>query len=553
VTALPVLVAGAGPVGLTAAAELARRGVAVRCIERAETPSTRSRALLVWPRTLEVFDALGGAEDAARCGRPVESFRYYSAGREVLRLGFTPRTRPVVLPQPDVEALLRRRLAAYGGQVEHGTELVGFTQRGDRVDASLRRAAAGTTSTEAFSYLLGCDGASSVARDRLGLDFGGATYANTFVLADARLDGQLEPESLHYFCSPRGVLVVIGLPSGRFRFFTSCPPGMSDQDVTLDVVQRLVDHRGPGRLRLHDPDWVSTFLIHRRKVDRYRVGRVFLAGDAAHVHSPAGGQGLNTGVTDAHNLAWKIAFVLQGSGPAAVLDSYEPERVGIAAAVLRQSDLQTRAWLLRSAPAIRARDTMLRAAGASGALDRWYVPSLAGLRGRYPPDALLPGARRRSGRRWPGRRFGVTVGALVPDTRVAAQGRELGSLRSVLPADAFTLLVCTPPGRPVPAPLARLAAWAGETRGAGLRVLALSGVPGRRVLAVLVRPDHYVAACATARRARRLRESVSALVLPAGQQPQPGRTPARDRQPLAGGPPPASHNGQVSETLAVIR
>src|SRR5262249_8880920 len=225
----------------------------------------------------------------------------------------------------------------------------------------------------------------------------------------------------HFFCSPRGVVVLYGLPSGRFRVFLSGPADLTPDDATLDLVQDLLDQRGPGGLRLYDADWVSTFAVHARHTDRYRLGRVFLAGDAAHIHSPAGGQGLNSGITDAHNLAWKLALAWHGHAGERLLASYEPERQQVTRAVLRQADLQTRAWLVRKPHHVWLRDTAVRAASATRLLNRDYVPWLAGLRTRYRSDLVDPAPRHRAAGRSPEHDF--VTGALVPDVQIWDAGQ----------------------------------------------------------------------------------------------------------------------------------
>jgi 2-polyprenyl-6-methoxyphenol hydroxylase-like FAD-dependent oxidoreductase len=361
----PVLVVGCGPVGLATAIALAMRGVPVRCVDRAARPSPLSKALLVWPRTLEVIRSLcGEGSGITDRSMPVSAFRYYSSARQVARIGFARRTRPVILPQPDVEWLLGDALRRAGVTAEWGTTLTGLTQHDDGVTARLSKD--GMAETTDFSYVVGCDGASSTVRGLIDVEFEGSTYPNTFLLADAMVDGPVQHDAVHYYCSPRGVLVMIGLPGGRFRVFTSAWPDFRPEDSTLDTMQAMTEERGPGGLRLYDPAWITGFSLHARRASRYQVGRVFLAGDAAHAHSPAGGQGLNTGVTDAHNLGWKLALAWHGQARESLLGSYEPERRQVAAAVLRQGDLQMRAWLVCGPVKVAARDVAVRAASAAG-------------------------------------------------------------------------------------------------------------------------------------------------------------------------------------------
>ncbi|MGX4691122.1 FAD-dependent monooxygenase [Streptomyces sp. JNUCC 63] len=461
--ALPVLVTGAGPAGLTAATELTRRGVPVRCVDKADGPSTLSKALGLWPRTVELIHRVGGRELLATRALPQSQMRYYSDGKVVADLRYRPATRPLICPQPDIEEVLRANLATAGGAVEWATELLGFEQLGDRVRARLR-GPDGTEHEEEFAYLVGADGASSTVRGRLGVGFEGSTYELRFVVADVMVDTCFDHRMTHYFCSPRGILVACGLPDGRWRVFTSAPPGVTREDVDLAAVQRLVDERGPGGIRLRDPDWISVFDVHARHAETTRVGRVFLIGDAAHIHSPAGGQGLNTGVNDAHNLAWKLALVWHGRGAERLLDTYVGERGEVARAVVRQADVQTRLWLLRERHQVVLRDSVLRVASGLRLFDVAYIPWLAGLRTKYRTDAPAGG-----------RAAGFVPGALVPQP---LRGR-LDDLR-------HTLILA---GRPDEA-VRELTRWCADRLDAVLdiRTVARRGRPAL----VLARPDGHV-------------------------------------------------------------
>ncbi len=433
----PVLVVGGGPVGLTSATELIRRGVPVRCVDKADGPSPLSKALVVWPRALEVLRSLGGDALITGRGLPVDSLKYFSANRPIANVGFKPHTKPVILPQPDVEALLGESLTNVGGRVEWRTELLELTQDGDGATALLR-GPDGVERRERFSYVVGADGASSTVRTILDIPFDGATYPNTFVVADVTVDGALQHDASYYYCSPRGVLVIVGLPGGRFRVFTSAPTDLDRENVPLSTVQELVDARGPGGLRLRDPSWMSAFSVHARHAARTREGRIFLAGDSAHIHSPAGGQGMNTGITDAHNLAWKLAMVWHGDAPASLLDTYEPERAEIARAVVRQADLQTKAWMLAKPHQVKLRDAAVRAASALRLGDIGFVPWLAGLKARYA---------RTGPERYVGKLGGFTPGALAPGDIVwDSREHRRAPLRTALDPLRYTLLVAGGPG-----------------------------------------------------------------------------------------------------------
>jgi 3-(3-hydroxy-phenyl)propionate hydroxylase len=467
----PVLVVGAGPVGLTAAAELARRGTPVRLVDKAAGPSPLTKALMVWPRTLEVFRGLGAAAYIDKHGLPVHSFRYNSGTDPICDIVFGDRTRPMVIVQPDVEELLREALEGSGGAVEWGTELTRLSQDPDGVLATLR-GPDGEESTEEFSHVVGGDGAGSAVRKAIGVEFRGATYPNLFILADTAIEGDLQRDAVHYYCTENGIMVLVPLYNGRFRVFTAGPPGMKSEDLTHEVLQDFVDKRGPGGLTLYDTSWQTTFSIHARHAERFRAGRVFLAGDAAHIHSPAGGQGLNTGVTDAHNLAWKLALVHRGAASPALLDSYGSERAAVAQAVVRQAEVQTKAWMLDRRWQILLRDVSARFAERTGVFDRFYSPWLAGLTNHYPAGPAVD--EERGGRL---RRPRHRNGHLVADA----------ALRESLPADRYTLLLTLPPsGDPTRA--------TAELRAAYDDLVAVRTTRGRSFSALLVRPDHYIAA-----------------------------------------------------------
>ncbi|MER7725112.1 FAD-dependent monooxygenase [Streptomyces sp. NPDC096323] len=487
----PVLVVGAGPVGLTAAAELARRGIPVRLVDKAAEAGPLTKALMVWPRTLEVFRGLGASAYIDKHGLPVHSFSYNSGTKPICDIVFGDLTRPMVIIQPEVEELLREALEAAGGQVAWRTELTRISQDGDGVLATLR-GPDGEESTEEFSYVIGGDGASSTVRKALGVEFKGATYPNLFILADTAIEGELRRDSVHYYCTENGIMVLVPLYNGRFRVFTAASPGMKPEDLTREVLQDYVDKRGPGGLRLHDVSWQTTFSIHARHAERFRAGRVFLAGDAAHIHSPAGGQGLNTGVTDAHNLAWKLALVHRAAASPALLDSYGSERAAVAQAVVRQAEVQTKAWMLDKRWKIMFRDVSSRLAERTGVFDRFYSPWLAGLTNHYPAG---PAVDEETGGRL--RRPGYRNGRLLADAEV----------RASLPIDRYTLLVTSPSGE-IPARIAELeAAYRG--------LISVRAARGRRFSAVLVRPDHYVAAQDTSAGLDRIRRHLAAFGIPA--------------------------------------
>jgi 2-polyprenyl-6-methoxyphenol hydroxylase-like FAD-dependent oxidoreductase len=353
--ALQVLVAGAGPVGLTMASELARFGVSVRVVDKAAQRTDKSKALVLWPRTLELLQQLAPVDDFLACGQKVVTSNMWSGGAAIahIRLNVveTPYPYALMVPQSETERVLEERLESLGLAVERQVELIGFEETGEKVVSVLRHAD-GREKTVESDWLAGCDGAHSTARHGLGLEFEGNTIQNDFVLADIHVSGmRAGPPELDIHLHREGVLVFFPITTNRYRVIADLgeAKGPRPVDPTLQQIQAIIDRRGPGGITVSDPIWLSAFRINERKVRDYRKGRVFLAGDAAHVHSPAGGQGMNTGMQDAFNLAWKLALVCRDiCRPDAVLDSYSSERSAIGDQVLADAGRLTAIATLRN-------------------------------------------------------------------------------------------------------------------------------------------------------------------------------------------------------------
>ncbi|WP_454062374.1 FAD-dependent monooxygenase [Candidatus Nitrospira salsa] len=342
-----VLIVGAGPTGLTLACDLARRGIAYRIIDQDEQPSQHSKALAIHARTLECFEQLGLTDELCRRGRKIHALNLYADGRQIARLDFqhlnTPYPFVLVLPQRETEGLLIERLTSLGGTVERPIRLSAIERHPENITAIVHDMRSEQREDPvSASWLVGCDGAHSSVRTCLTLPFEGEQYVESFLLGDLTIEGDLPSDEGHIFLSPSGVLFAIPLPNPhRYRVVidaTQAVPHQSDSKLVVQDFQASWTHRvgnGPGSTsKLSQLVWHSRFRISRRLVSTYRRGRVFLAGDAAHIHSPAGGQGMNTGIQDAFNLGWKLALVNQGLSPESLLDSYEVERRPIAASIL---------------------------------------------------------------------------------------------------------------------------------------------------------------------------------------------------------------------------
>ncbi|WP_406315184.1 FAD-dependent monooxygenase [Streptosporangium sp. NBC_01639] len=346
-----VLIVGAGPTGLTLACDLTRRGISCRIIERSPTPQVGSRGFTLKPRSLEVFDDLGVA-DRVTAAAQVQSRTRFHLGRPLLfdlRVPPAPpsRRRPypnsLAIPEWRTEAVLRERLTELGGAVEFGSRLVDFHCDDDQaVTATLQ--CDDTTETVHASYLVGADGGRSTVRRRLGLDFSGATHDGTRALiADVHIDGLNHRDAVHFWMAANGhILVLRPTPhTPTWQAVASLAPDAHGvwPEASLQYLQQAITERtGRTDIRLSDPTWLSVWRYNLRMVDTYRVGRVFLAGDAAHVHSPFGGFGMNTGIQDAYNLGWKLALVLRGAADEHLLDTYQTERLPVARAILAESD-----------------------------------------------------------------------------------------------------------------------------------------------------------------------------------------------------------------------
>lgn len=339
-----VLIVGAGPTGLTLACELARSGVAFRLVEAAAAPQPGSRGKGLQPRTLEVFDDLRIVDRVLANGRMPMPMRMIAPDGQVNITGTdtvgprpdVPYPTTLLIPQWRVEEALRLRLAELGGAVEFGTTLESFVQTPAGVTAVLNKA--GATETVFSRWLVGCDGGRSTVRKQAGIAFIGETRDELrMIVADVEVDG-LDREFWQTWRHEEGLVSLCPLPSTDvFQFQANVLPD-GDPSLTRANMQAILERRsGRTDIRLSEPEWVSLWRANIRLVDRYRAGNVFLAGDAAHVHSPAGGQGMNTGIQDAHNLAWKLAAVASGASPA-LLDSYEAERRPVAEAVLALSN-----------------------------------------------------------------------------------------------------------------------------------------------------------------------------------------------------------------------
>ena len=344
---IDVLVVGAGPTGLTLATVLARAGVDCTIVDGKAGPVDETRALVVQAKTLELLDKLGLARLAVAEGKQLGAIALVSAGRragEIALFGAggddrTPFPFVLVYDQRQTERLLGRAIAEAGGRVDWGTELLSLAPGPTGSRATLRRPD-GAVEAITARWVVGADGARSPVRHALELEFAGDTYEQSLFLADVDLAGALGADQATMELTADGFLAFFPFATpGRFRIFGTLPPTVAgDERITAEELQGVLDQHSRLRPTITEARWTSAYRTHHRMTERFRRGRVFLAGDAAHIHSPAGGQGMNTGIGDAYNLGWKLALVASGRARETLLDSYEAERMPFARAILNGSD-----------------------------------------------------------------------------------------------------------------------------------------------------------------------------------------------------------------------
>ncbi|MBL8018866.1 MAG: FAD-dependent monooxygenase [Leptospirales bacterium] len=340
---IEVLISGAGPTGLLAACELARAGVSFRVVDKQAAFSNLSRALAVQARTLEIFQQMGIVEKALENGQTMRGIILLTDRvRATIELktsisSISSYPFVLILPQDKTERLLADELNRLGGAVEWNTEVLSVTQDQDSVRATVR-GPNGEETIEA-SYIIGADGAHSVVRHQMQIEFRGAPYGQTFYLTDVAIDWKI-PTGYAVACPATGDFnAFFPMPgNGRYRVLGILPEKVHGQKLDLNLIQSILNEKIPEPLRISDPRWMSEYHLHHRFATSFRKGRAFLCGDAGHIHSPAGGQGMNTGLQDAHNLAWKLAAVLKNKASEKLLDSYEQERLPVAKNLVEGTD-----------------------------------------------------------------------------------------------------------------------------------------------------------------------------------------------------------------------
>jgi 2-polyprenyl-6-methoxyphenol hydroxylase-like FAD-dependent oxidoreductase len=445
------LIVGAGPTGLTLAIELARRGIPFRLIDRDARRAKTSRAIGTQARTVEVFRIMGIPEAALQPAVWPRALRFAERERTLarVRLDSAPGGGPRLLSmdESDTERVLEERLVQLGGRIEQSTELTAFRIDGDRVVATVV-GPDGEYQVET-RFLVGADGAHSTVRRGAGIGFEGANYPERFLLVDMDIDWELPHDEAHVWIGNDGLVAVVPLPGARrFRVIVPLPPEQSateyESEAAIAAAAEAVlrQRSGIALRRIGEPAWASTFRIQRRQATHYREGPVFLAGDAAHVHSPVGGQGMNTGIQDAFNLGWKLALAVRELVAPGLLDTYEAERHPIARGVLRGTHLGTRLFLARNPVMEAVREYVVPAVVNVPSVRRWFLASVSQLNIAYPDSSLSVDADSGQGGRGLLRRSGgIRAGERVPDVALLdGSGGEAIALFDLI-ARGWTLLL----------------------------------------------------------------------------------------------------------------
>lgn len=392
----PVLVVGAGPTGLSMAIELARFGIPVRIIEKQIQPITTSNALGVQPRTQEIWAQLGLLSAGQTLPHRVTTAKFYGNRQLIATLDLTQVDSDFpglfVQPQATTEHQLATYLSQLGVEVERGLECTEIKPQAQFQVVSLKNTA-GDIETLETSWLIACDGAHSFVRKSLCVGFPGIDLPEHFVMADVKIHGELDPHTTYGFLAKQGLLFILFFEPGVARIIAEVsndPLLRTERAPKRADFERLLAERCPLSVKLtKDPDWATGFWVHSRQIEHYRAGRVFFAGDAAHVHSPAGGQGLNLGVQDAYNLGWKLALVIKQLASEALLDSFEEERRPIAAAVLRSTTLTTRLGGLRNSFLQELRNFILAFFARRKKITQRLVSLLAELDVNYAASSIV--------------------------------------------------------------------------------------------------------------------------------------------------------------------
>jgi len=391
-----ILIIGAGPVGLFLANECARRGLKWRLIEQRSTQSEHSKALAIFPRTLEIFDMAGVVDPILKVANRVTSVAVIEGQRRLAHMRFEPEHTPyplvAMVPQDVTERLLLEQLLAKGDQVEYDTSFISAVEHEDHVTATVERH--GQRHEVVAKYAVGCDGAHSAVRHLLNLPFEGAEYNDSFILADVQTNDALPADELQLCPSEFGPVAIFPMSESRRRVVATVDDVEGDAP-SLEMVQRILSQRGPAGFETSALHWSSYFRIHHRQAAKMRVGRMFIAGDAAHIHSPFGGQGMNTGLHDVWNLVWKLDLAVRGRATENLMDSYTAERRPVIKQVIETTDFLTKVMGTPNKFAQALRNTVIPMVSRLAPFQHAFVQRLSELGIDYHGSAIVDGAGER--------------------------------------------------------------------------------------------------------------------------------------------------------------
>jgi 2-polyprenyl-6-methoxyphenol hydroxylase-like FAD-dependent oxidoreductase len=391
-----VLIVGAGPVGLFLANECARRGLKWRLVEARSSQSLHSKALAIFPRTLEIFDMAGVVSPFLEKANRVTSITVITHGRTLARMRFEPEESPyafvAMVPQDVTEKLLVEELRRKGGVVEYDTTFLSAEQQDGCVSVTLDHK--GEPMELRTSFVVGCDGAHSQVRKTLNLPLEGGEYAASFLLADIETNETLPADEMQLCPSELGPVAIFPMSASRRRVVATIDQPEGDAP-SLDLVRKILVQRAPSGIEARALHWSSYFRIHHRRAARLRVGRIFIAGDAAHIHSPFGGQGMNTGLQDVWNLAWKLDLFLHRRGNEQLLDSYSAERIPVIRDVIEITDFLTKVMGTPSKFAQALRDTVIPMVSRLAPFQRAFVQRLSELGIAYRGSPIVEGPGKR--------------------------------------------------------------------------------------------------------------------------------------------------------------
>jgi 2-polyprenyl-6-methoxyphenol hydroxylase-like FAD-dependent oxidoreductase len=428
-----VLVVGAGPTGLMLANQLARRGVRPMIIDRHSGPAQQSRAMAVQARTLEIYSKLGISEKAVGQGKIGVAANMWAQGKHTARIPIgdmgrnqSPFPYVLMLGQDDNEIIMGEKLRELGVDIRWNTELVAFEQHPGHVDVTLEQPD-GATRTIRTAWVAGCDGSRSPVREKSGIGFPGEPYEHVFFVADTEATGSMRPSELNVYLWKDGFHLFFPMRGpDRWRVIGILPKSLRGRDdLKFEEVVPAIQREAGANLTFKACDWFSTYRIHHRAAERFRDRRCFLLGDAAHVHSPMGAQGMNTGLQDAYNLAWKLALVVKGQAGEALLDTYEQERIPVARRLLKTTDrafemVVSDGWL----PSLLRTNVIARLAAFAMTIERvrgvaFRTISQTGIRYRRSPLSLnldgLPRGAPMAGDRFPWMQLKLAAGGPVED------------------------------------------------------------------------------------------------------------------------------------------